>query len=192
MPLESLRAFCLAPLLAAILASAGLAQDEIYSIDFDTIPEGTLVNGGGAAIDLQGDTNVSGQLAAGGEVRSEVGFRFPDGSLQTTASVGASVTANLGMYRNTIVDFAPPNAYTEICIKAGAVQFDIHAALESTQGGDCLPGDVGWIIERLERDLGAQVSWSSARLECLKDGMRLPRAVRMASDLRGCYGIRRR
>lgn len=155
-------------------ASSTLAQDEISAIPFDAVPDGTKFNGGGASIELQGDTEVSGTLTATGVIGSDIGVRFPDSTLQSTAAAGASTTANQGQYSNTIADFTPPNAYTEICIKAGMVAFDIHAASESTQSGNCLPGDVGWIIERFEREAGAQVTWYSARLECLKNGMRLP------------------
>lgn len=152
------------------------AQDEISSIPFDIVPGNTAVTGGGTPISLQADTQVAGSLDATGEVATGSGFRFPDATVQTTAAAGASTTANVGLYANTIVDFAPPNAYTEICIKGGAIAFDIHDASEPTSGGNCLPGDVGWIIERFERSAGAAVKWYVARLECLKSGMRLPEA----------------
>lgn len=159
---------------AAVSIDAASAQNEISAIPFDSIPSGTRVVGGGASIGLEGDTHVSGALASEGVVSTETGFQFPDATVQTTAAAGASTTSNSGLYANTIPDSLPPNAYTEICIKAGGVSFDIHSGSESTAGGNCLPGDVGWVIERFERDSGALVTWYEARLECLKDGMRLP------------------
>ena len=61
--------------------------------------------------------------------------------------------------------------FTEVCFKARTTQFDIHQANESTGGGNCLPGDLGFIIERRER--GAK-NWSHALQICLENGMRLP------------------
>lgn len=153
-----------------------LAQDDISAIPFESIPGMTrFAVGNEESIQLVADTVVTGDLSSTGEVAPGTGIRFPDGTLQTTAtSAGAGITANAGLYSNTIPDFSPPLAYTEVCIRAGDVMFDIHAGGESTAGGNCLPGDTGWIIERFERDAGALVSWSTARLECLKSGMRLP------------------
>ena len=164
-----------------LLAGTSSAQDEISEISFDSIPEGHVLNGGDAAIELQSDTNVIGAVNATGQVASDVGFKFPDGTVQTTATFGSAepnigLTANQGLYNNRIANFTPPNAYTEICIKGGAVAVDIHAVSEPTTGGNCLPSDVGWIIERFEREGGATITWPAAKLDCLKDGMRLPEA----------------
>lgn len=151
------------------------AQTEIATIPFETIPEGSVFVGSTGTIELQSDTVVTGTLGVTGTVSSDSGFEFPDGTVQVTAALAnASLTANQGLYNNTIVDFSPPNAYSEICIKGGAVFFDIHATGESTSGGNCIPGDTGWVIERFERDGGAVSFWTAARMECLKDGMRLP------------------
>lgn len=152
------------------------AQAEIVSIPFGTVPEGTnFVAGAGAPIGLQSDTEVTGTLSATGTVSSDSGFQFPDGSIQVTAgAAGAGLTANSGLYSNTIAGITPPNAYTEICFKSSTVLFDIHAASEPASGGNCEPGDIGWIIERFERDSGMAVAWTSARADCLLDGMRLP------------------
>lgn len=147
------------------------AQDEISSIAFDTVPGNTALIGGGTPISLEADTNIAGSVEAIGEVATGVGIRFPDLSLQTTASSGASITANSGLYNNTIIDISPPSAYTEVCVKGGSLVFDIHAASEPTSGGNCQPGDTGWILERFERE---SADWAVARLECLKVGMRLP------------------
>jgi len=152
--------------------SAAEAQEEITSISFDEIPGGMTAVVGSPPIQLQADTEVAGDLNATGEVATGIGVRFPDGSLQVTASVGSGSPS--GGYSNRIPDITPPNAYTEICFKAGAVQFDIHSAAEPTAGDDCLPGDVGWIIERFERESGASTSWNQAVAACLADGMRLP------------------
>ncbi len=164
-------------LLFALLATPTLAGDEIVSIDFESIPGGTNLASGAQPIALQSDTEVTGSLNAVGEISSQTGFGFPDGTFQTTAAAASpGSSANAGTYGNTIADTTPPNAYTEICIKSGALMFDIHAASEPTAGGSCLPGDIGWLIERFERDGGTTMSWFAARLECLKDGMRLPEA----------------
>lgn len=158
------------------LSWSALAQEEIAKITFDSVPGGTrLTNGGGPPIELQGDSTVTGNLSSSGEVATATGFRFPDGSIQLTAAgPGIGVTANAGLYGNTIVDTSPPMAYTEICFKDGDISADIHAGGEPTAGGNCLPGDIGWIIERFERDTGVATSWTSARSTCLTDGMRLP------------------
>ncbi|MCG8460420.1 MAG: hypothetical protein MI919_29415 [Holophagales bacterium] len=160
-----------------LLASPVAAQNEISGIPFDSIPPNTsLVSTGG--ISLEGDTEVSGKLTTTGEVETGGGVRFLDGTLQTSAAASSaalqSLTANGGLYGNTIADFSPAEAFTEVCFKAGAMQFDIHAAGESTAGGNCVAGDTGWIIERFERDLGAAADWTTARANCLMAGMRLP------------------
>ena len=64
--------------------------------------------------------------------------------------------------------------YTEVCVRPTGLEFDIHAAAEPTTGGNCEPGDLGWIIERFEREDGAAATWARARLACLQSGMRLP------------------
>ena len=147
-------------------ASSALAQP-ITEIPFDQIPENSeLVS---ASIHLDGDVSSS------GEVGTDIGFRFSDGSLQTTpassAVVTESTTANSGLYSNKIVEFVPPAGYVEICFKAGSILSDFHNISESTAGGNCLPGDIGWVIERDER---AASSWTNARVACLMHGMRLP------------------
>ena len=158
------------------LASAGWAQDDISAIPLETIPGNTnVVVGNGETIGLQGDTAVGGDLAVAGEVSSETGFRFPDGTTQqSAASAPLGLTGNLGLYSNMIAALTPPNPYTEICFKDGSVQTDIHGGAEPTTGGNCLPGDVGWIFERFEREGGVGTSWVTAKSECLQDGMRLP------------------
>ena len=140
------------------------APGEILDVSFEEIPAGVVLQSD--PIGLQGDSNVSGQLSV------TTGVEFGDGSIQTTAATtpeGAS--ANAGLYNNRIPSFTPPNAYTEICIKGGALLADIHVISEPPSGGSCEPGDLGWIIERDQREA---VTWARARLACLFDGMRLP------------------
>jgi hypothetical protein len=115
-------------------------------------------------------------ISAQGVIESRSGgFKFPDGSVQASASLGSeilvqSLTANQGFYGNRIQLVTPPNPYSEICFKQGETSVDIHTGSSTTEGGFCEPGDLGWIIERNERP--SQV-WTVARFECLKDGMRL-------------------
>ena len=95
------------------------------------------------------------------------------GTATPDSAEAGSLSANLGMYDNRIANFSPRNAYTEVCIKNGTVLHDVHlTGDESTAGGNCLPSDVGWIIERDERE--TTESWDMAKMLCLLDGMRLP------------------
>ena len=89
-------------------------------------------------------------------------------SVQTTTT---GLSANTGMYDNRIPDESFAAAYTEVCFKGGATQNDQHAGGESTAGGNCLPGDVGYIIEQNERTADY---WEQAKKTCLENGMRLP------------------
>ena len=153
----------------AISALAG--EPEIVAITFDQVPAGTEFVGS-STIELQGDTAVTGDVSVTGEVSSNTGYRFPDDTVQASAAETTGASANLGLYNNRIADISPPLAYTEICIKDEQVMSDIHGTGEPTAGGSCLPGDLGWIIERFER--GSAATWTTARMECLKNGMRLP------------------
>lgn len=83
-----------------------------------------------------------------------------------------SVTANNGLYANRIPLIRLAVPYSEICFKNGQMRFDLHNSGGSTRGGNCRPGNVGWIIEQTER--GLDNSWSDARRQCLEQGMRLP------------------
>ena len=85
-----------------------------------------------------------------------------------------SLTANNGIYSNTIPRLAPPRAYVEVCFKPTGMEFETHLPDESTIGGTCRPGDAGWIIEQDERP---EMPWEEARLDCLQDGMRLPEPI---------------
>lgn len=76
-----------------------------------------------------------------------------------------------GLYSNRIVLTSPTVGYSEVCFKAGATKADVHQAAESTAGGNCVPGDTGWIVERAER---SAKKWSEAVGTCLQLGFRLP------------------
>lgn len=115
----------------------------------------------------------SGDLGVGGSITTGAGIEFPDGTVQTTAAGPATsgITANAGLYDNRIIDFSPPLPYIEVCFVGGGIEFDIHVnGGESTAGGDCAPGDRGWVIEREAR---AANYWEEARAECLLSEMRL-------------------
>ncbi len=130
--------------------AAEIEGDEISAISFDTAVG----------------------LTATGVIESSSGFRFPDGTTQSTASISIiGTTANSGLYGNTIADITPPLPFTEICFTQGQVLSDIHVIPKSTAGGNCVPGDVGWIIEQ---DRRPAATWDSAKVDCLLDGMRLP------------------
>ncbi len=162
----------LATVFPASYAGDRVAGDGISSISFDQVPPGTSFLAD--SISLDGEVTVSQGVSATGVIESSSGgFRFPDGTMQLTAAStsGGSTTANDGLYDNKIPDFSPPLSYTEICFKGGSILVDIHAIGEPTAGGSCVPGDVGWVIERDER---LAASWEVARAECLVAGMRLP------------------
>lgn len=163
--------------------------NEISSTSFD----GFELNSNllGASISLQGDTDVSGDLSATGLVASSVGVMFPDGSTQTTAAsttTDGSLTANEGLYSNKVPQFTHNVPFTEICFKNGGVASDQHLSGESTNGGNCLPGDIGWVVEADERTAD---TWNSARADCLVIGMRLPEAFefQFSCNSAGLFGL---
>jgi len=84
--------------------------------------------------------------------------------------IGA-LSGNSGQYSNRIARVELAVAFIEVCFVDGDVQVDQHIAGERTNGGDCAPGDIGWIIEKNERNAKC---WDAAKAECLKVGMRLP------------------
>lgn len=81
-----------------------------------------------------------------------------------------------GMYNNRIVNQSFSRAYTEVCFKNGESLRDLHPDGGSTLGGNCIPGDRGFVIEQKRRvnTRSESVSWTKAKANCLKDGMRLP------------------
>lgn len=83
-----------------------------------------------------------------------------------------SLSSNTGgTYNNRIPDESFSNDYTEVCFKSSTTYNDSHSGGESTSGGNCVPGDIGFVIEQNERGSG---HWEDAKAGCLKDGMRLP------------------
>ncbi|MCB1054735.1 MAG: hypothetical protein KDD11_04395 [Acidobacteria bacterium] len=159
-------------LLALVTPSADAGDTPIQTIPFESIPTDTSLVGG-PDITLDGPTVVTQDLSVQGEVESVTGgVRFPDGTLQLTAATGVcGSNERAGLYDNRIPAVTPPEPYSEVCFKGGSVQSDVHTISESTAGGSCVPGDLGWIIERDERTAAA---WDAARVECLLIGMRLP------------------
>lgn len=169
--------YCLATLALALVISGPLqAQDPpIVEIPFESIPDGTQVQAAGG-ITLDGNVAVNQNLTAQGVIESAAGgFKFPDGSVQTTASSGP------GIYNNRIVLMTPAQPFSEVCFKQGSIFGDIHVSSESSAGGNCLPGDVGYIIERNQR---TAARWENAQVQCLLDGMRLPETFEW---LYSCY-----
>jgi hypothetical protein len=75
-----------------------------------------------------------------------------------------SLSPNTGQYSNQIPRREHSEAYTEVCFRDGTVESDQHTSGESTNGGNCAPGDIGWIIERDERPAKC---WDVAKAECL-------------------------
>lgn len=153
------------------VAVAEAEGGRIQEITFDSIPAG--VQAMGDSIGLQGSVDVVGDLAVTGLIDAQgTGIRFSDGTIQITAATSnGSQSANSGLYDNRIPDFSPPEAYTEVCIKSGSVSVDIHALGEPTSGGNCVPGDRGWLIEHEER---SHMPWAEAKMDCLTREMRLP------------------
>ncbi len=82
-----------------------------------------------------------------------------------------SLATNQGLYGNTIPARSFPRAFTEVCIVNGAVLSDQNEANGSTAGGNCQPGEIGWVIEREER---VAASWTDAKMACTRANMRLP------------------
>ncbi len=90
---------------------------------------------------------------------------------QSPLEILGSQTPNVGQYANRIPAFAPPNNYTEICVSGGSVAFETKLAGQSTAGGACEPGDIGWVIEQDQRTAD---TWEMAKMDCLVASMRLP------------------
>ncbi len=94
-------------------------------------------------------------------ISSSINSMIPDNGL----------TAAGGMYNNRIISMNPPAAYTEVCFKSGATYYDARSAGAATGGGNCSVGDVGYVIEKNQRN---GVMWEAARQTCLQNNMRLP------------------
>ena len=90
---------------------------------------------------------------------------------QSAVQTLRSMSANQGHYSNQIAAEAPALPYTEVCFDGSGWLSDSHPGGESPVGGQCSPGDIGWMIEHQER---GPRTWSEAKAACLRDGMRLP------------------
>ncbi|MCB9687503.1 MAG: hypothetical protein H6738_04350 [Alphaproteobacteria bacterium] len=76
-----------------------------------------------------------------------------------------------GRYTNVIAQTTLAVDFLEVCFVGGLELEDVHAGGGSTAGGNCVPGDVGFLVESTAR--AAEV-WPSARGACIAEGMRLP------------------
>jgi len=156
-------------------ASFWLASgDNIYNTNTGNVGIGTTEPG--AKLEVNGNLKLSGETPT---------YKITNLVAPTAASDAAtkgyvdaagveeelySLTANNGMYRNKITNMVLPTDSTEICFKNGATYYDVHSASQSTTGGNCLPGDIGYIIERNER---TSTYWELAKQICLQNNMRL-------------------
>ncbi|MEO0424534.1 MAG: hypothetical protein AAF184_19510 [Pseudomonadota bacterium] len=99
------------------------------------------------------------------------------GDLPATASAPQEIhlaAAAIGGYRNVIPRRSFPLDFTEVCLVRGSVAFDVHDAEDHTRGGNCEPGDPGWVIAR---EAFAPSGWREAEAICGDVGMRLPRVI---------------
>lgn len=98
---------------------------------------------------------------------------YVDAASVPTEIINSSTASGKTGYFNQIpsTSFIPPYAYTEVCFKSGSVQHDIHTVSESTAGGNCLPGDIGFIAEKAQRS--GRRSWAGSVAHCVANGMRL-------------------
>lgn len=55
--------------------------------------------------------------------------------------------------------------------QSGSTSFDSHSVSESTAGGNCVPGDTGYI---LEQNVRTTKTWELAKEICTQNNMRLP------------------
>lgn len=99
----------------------------------------------------------------------------------------ASLTTRGGLYSNTIPSATVAVDAAEVCWSGGVRDYDILAPGASTVGGNCAPGDVGFVIELQER--GAAL-WFEAAEACTAEGMRLPEVFefQVACDLATSLG----
>lgn len=93
-------------------------------------------------------------------------------------SLGGFVRAEQGLYTNTIVDASPALDYVEICWPGGSTTSDVHLGGGPTAGGNCQPGDHGFLVTA-EGHPNGQQTWLVGRAWCrgtgsLGLGMRLP------------------
>ena len=87
-------------------------------------------------------------------------------------AMGGSLSHGRSPLDNKIsIEVVPNVPYAEICFKNGETYIESHGANESTEEGDCVPGDTGFIIETKRRSI---LTWRDALDTCLKNDMRLP------------------
>jgi hypothetical protein len=98
---------------------------------------------------------------------------FLVGNAHAAPGTLGSLTAAGGLYSNKILNLTPAVGYTEICWVGGVRLSDYHPVSGPTTGGNCAPGDLGFLIENAERPAA---QWNEAMEECLMVGMRLPEA----------------
>jgi hypothetical protein len=113
--------------------------------------------------------NVPGTIKAHWEV---IEFGSVDALGGSTPGSGAVLSSD--MAEDVIPDRSYPYDYTEICFKNDATFYDLHAGGEATTGGNCDPGDRGYVIEQDQRDAAASHEWSDSHYSCAGSGMRLP------------------
>lgn len=103
-------------------------------------------------------------------------------SAATPAQRIASLTTRGGLYSNTIPSVTVTVDAAEVCWSGGVRDYDILAAGASTVGGNCAPGDLGFVIELQER---TPAVWFEAMETCTAEGMRLPEVFefQVACDL---------
>ncbi len=105
-----------------------------------------------------------------------------------TIGSSSGLSANIGQYDNRIPDDSFTTAYTEICFKNATAYNDQHSGGGSTSGGNCDPGDVGFVIEANQR---SSTYWSDAKSVCLSIGMRLPEVyeLQISCSARVLFGL---
>jgi hypothetical protein len=92
------------------------------------------------------------------------------GALAHAGGGGPIFTSEAPGYANRIQDRAYAADYVEVCFKNGFELSDLHVGGGSTAGGNCLPGDTGFVVETVAR---ADETWANALAVCLANGMRL-------------------
>jgi hypothetical protein len=166
-------------LLLVLLGSLPVRSQPFSQVSLDSIPANSSLAGAMIQMDGRvaiGPVSSAATHAVAGTVESQIGgFAFPDGSTQATAAASStevgSLSTNSGLYNNRIPLMTGSVAYIEVCFGNGSAATDFNAPGSSTSGGNCNPGDTGWVIEVFDRP--ARV-WSEAKFDCALRGMRLP------------------
>jgi hypothetical protein len=143
-----------------------------YGLIVDKGLVGIGVTAPGEKLEVNGNIKLTGD-ASGNPAYKITNLIAPTGSSDaaTKGYVDAAAGGAGGGSSNKIVDISPSDAYTEICFKNGNTYYDGHSGGESTQNGECLPGDLGFIIEK---NVSPNTAWSDAKYNCYQKGMRLP------------------